>query len=251
MKAFLIATAALSLVATAPASAQLLGGGGLARNLGGNLGGGLGGGPGGMPSMPSMPHRAPDLGSRVGGVGQSTLGGNGTGSTSGSTKVDRHRGAVDADRSASGSLGGTVGQTLNTPNRSLDAGGSANGSGSGNADAHAQFVGTDAVRGAAGDARSTTRDAVADARSTGRDIVETTRDTANGARGFASNGVTTTRDAARASTANAVSATHNQVSIARNAARQLSLRRPAWISSRSRARPSARSAMSSPTATAV
>ncbi|HEY1124196.1 MAG TPA: PRC-barrel domain-containing protein [Sphingobium sp.] len=215
MKAILIATAALSLAATAPASAQLLGGGGsLGGNLGGNLGGTLGG-PGAIPSIPSFPDRTPDLGSRLGGVGQTTLGGHGSGGTSGSTKVDRKAGTVDADRSASGSLGGTVGQTLDTPNRSLSGGASGNGSGNANANGHAQLVGTDTVRGTVGDARSTARDTVFDARTTAS---STAHETTSAARGFARNGVTTTRDAAQASAANAISATRNQVAIARNAA---------------------------------
>ncbi|HXD01759.1 MAG TPA: hypothetical protein VN627_00485, partial [Novosphingobium sp.] len=78
MKALLIASTALIMIAT-PASAQLLGGG-----LGGSLGGGLTGGLGGT------------MGS-VGGMTNGTL--SGAASSSGTQSVDRHHGSVAVDRS--------------------------------------------------------------------------------------------------------------------------------------------------------
>lgn len=127
------AVAAIALVA-APASAQILGGGG---GLGGAIGGGLGGSIGGA-------------GQSIGDIGSRTTGSiERSGSTRIDRNVDRRSGRASADagtsQSASGSIvsdSGALGQTL-----SGSAGGSGSASGSGGVEA--QAIGTDAVRGVA------------------------------------------------------------------------------------------------------
>lgn len=137
MKTFFMVAAAFAIIAS-PASAQLLGGGGA-------LGGGLGGA----------------LGSPMSSIGSATRGTfDSAASTSGSQSVDRRSGRVRADRSASGSIGGTLESATDLPRRSLagSANGSASGSASGNADA--QLIGTDSVRGVTSRAAGTARDAL-------------------------------------------------------------------------------------------
>jgi hypothetical protein len=208
MKALLTTATAIAL-AVSPASAQLLGGGGLGGSLGGTLGGTLGGA-----------GSIGDTGSRLGGVTDGTL--RGRGETSGSQRVDRKSGTVSADRSVSGSLDGAVSQTLDTPRRSVSAGGSGNASGSAGAGGSAQLVGTDAPRDTIDSSRSTLRETAGSARSTVRSTADyagtTARGTVDGARSTAVNGVATARGATEASAANVVTATSNQLAIAGSAA---------------------------------
>ena len=165
--AFLIASTALALIAT-PASAQLLGGGGLGGSLGGSLGGGLGGSLGGT------------MGDTMGSVGSATRGtASGSASSSGSHKVDRRSGSVAAERSASGAIGGTVDQTLSTPAHTLNGSAAGNGSANAGAGGNAQLIGTDAVRHTAGSARSAVSGAAGGA-------LNATSGTASGASGAGS-----------------------------------------------------------------
>lgn len=227
MKAFLITAAAIAL-STSPVSAQLLGGGGPGGGIGGSLGGT--GSLGGMGSM---------SGGSLGGMGGGNLGGtfggagdrirnstngtlSGSGTTSGTQRIDRKSGTVAVDRTMSGAVGGAASQTFETPRRSIDMAGSGTASGSGTVAGNAQLVGTDAVRSTTSDARSNLRDTAAATRSTARSTVgETrgaTRSFANGARTTATNGVATTRAAVDASASNAVMAANNQLAIAGSAA---------------------------------
>ena len=151
-KAYLIAAASLGLLATAPAQAQLLGGGGLGGQLGGTLSGA------GTLSGPSGPLR--DLPTET--LRSSTRGsGRGSAATAGSQRVDRRQGSVAVDRSLEGNLDAAGAQIIDTPAGSGSAAGSANGRAAGSGNASAQLVGTDAVRDVAGRAVGRTRGAVA------------------------------------------------------------------------------------------
>jgi hypothetical protein len=98
MKIFLISSAALALtLVSAPASAQLLGGGGgLSGGLGGQIGGGLGSGLGsglGNPiSRPELPRLPDRVDRKMDGSGQGVL------STKGKRRVDTKSGDVSASR---------------------------------------------------------------------------------------------------------------------------------------------------------
>ena len=159
MKTLLISSAALALtLASAPVSAQILGGGGgLGGQLGGGLGGQLGGGLGSPISRPELPQLPTRIDRSIDTTHQGTL------TTKGSRHVDTKSGNVSASRSVDGSLANTLNTSGN--NATANANGSAQGSASGNA--NAQLIGTDAVR-------STTAQAVGAT----RDRVQMTRDTA-------------------------------------------------------------------------
>jgi hypothetical protein len=156
MKAFLIASAALALTVAHPASAQLLGSGSLGGSLGGALGGQPGGpigGPiGGMGSLGGTGGLTGTAG-RLGSATDGTL--TGSARSDGSQKVDHKSGTVSADRSASGSANGSLGQTLTGPERQASASASGGGSGSGGASGSATLLGTDDVREGVAGARST------------------------------------------------------------------------------------------------
>lgn len=169
MKTLLITSTAIMLFAT-PASAQLLGGGGLTGGLGGSLGGTLGGSMG-----------------QIGGMTGGTL--SGAARTSGSQHVDRKSGSVAADRSVGGTLGGTVGQTLDTPARSVTGSASADGSADAGVNGNAQLIGTDAVRGTVASTRSavdgTTRSAVGEVKAAANGTAKATGEMAAGGNGTA------------------------------------------------------------------
>lgn len=155
-KIFIITTALM--LTTAPAHAQLIGGG-LGGGLGGSLNGTIGGTLGGAGSVGST---ADSVRSSTGG----TL--RGAGSTHGSQGVNRKSGQVHADRSASANGGGGIAQTVATPTRMIDGSASGNVSGSGAASFDGQLLGTDAVRGTAQSARSTATGAASSAAQSAR-----------------------------------------------------------------------------------
>lgn len=174
MKTLFLATAAILALSGAPASAQILGGGGLGGGLRG--GGSLGG-----------------LGGTIGGGGSGTLGGTiervrepvttttrtttrADGNAKAKSHVDRRSGRVNAG-GAAGTHGST---TLDNESGPLSLGGSAAGSGSASGNATADLVGTDDVRGASGSASGTLRGAA-----------NTTRGLAGRARDHATNTVGT------------------------------------------------------------
>jgi hypothetical protein len=190
MKALLIASSALALIAT-PASAQLLGGG-LGGSLGGSLGGGLTGG----------------LGGTMGSIGSATSGTlDGAARTSGSHKVDRRSGTVSVDRTVNGTVGGAVDSTLDTPSRSVGGKASGNASGNANANGNAQLIGTDAVRGVAGSTRSTVGS-----------VAGSARGTLGGAAGAAGSTAGSASGSAQGSGSSAGSASSNHLAAAQSAA---------------------------------
>jgi len=157
-----LALAASAIAFSAPAGAQLLGGGG---GLGGNLGGTIGG----------------TLGNPTGPVG-GTIGSGGdlTGSGRSEAKVDRRSGRVqgkgNADTNGRGSAGGhadLLGQNI---------GSNTNGSGgaSGNGSLDAQLVGTDYVGDSARSAVGTARGTASTVTGTARGAVGSVRDQAGG-----------------------------------------------------------------------
>jgi len=143
IRTFLITSAAALSFIVAPASAQLLGGGGLGGSLGGGLSGGLNGTLDGATSS-------------VRGTTDGTL--SGTASTRGNQHVDRKSGSVSADRSVSGAAAGAVNQTLDTPARSVSSNASGNSSANAGANGNAQLIGTDAVRQNVASTRATVKD---------------------------------------------------------------------------------------------
>ena len=196
MNKILLATGALILAATAPASAQLLGGGGLGGSVGGGLGGGLGGG----------------IGSTMGSVRGTADGAlSGTASTSGSNRVDRRSGSVSANRSVDAAGSGTLGKTLSMPAGTVDGAGSGKASGSANASGNAQLIGTDGVR-----------DTVASTRSTVGSTADSTRSTVSSTAGSARTAVADragiVAGQASGSANGALSATGNQLALAKSAA---------------------------------
>lgn len=155
MRKIFIMTTALML-STAPAHAQLLGGG-LGGGLGGSIGGTLGG------TMGS----AGSVGSTMDSVRSSTSGTlRGAGSTSGSQTVNRKSGQVHADRNANATGGGDLSQTVGTPTRMIGGNASGNASGNGSGSLDAQLLGTDAVHGTAQSARGAASGAAQSARGT-------------------------------------------------------------------------------------
>ena len=139
MKNILSGTAILAIALVAsPASAQLLGGGGLTGSLGGQLGGVAGGATGGLTgnldSVTRSGRVATDNSTRA------------RGSVRGDRNVDLRRGRVSASGNATG--GSTLDSATRVGNRSGGANGTTSGSVGGGVDA--QLIGTDAVRDAAG-----------------------------------------------------------------------------------------------------
>ncbi len=167
MKMTFAISATIALLASVPASAQVLGGGG----LGGGLAGGLGGSLGGTLSGPM--DRA-----------SSTIGSASSGSVSGEKSIDRRSGRVKGSGSASG---GSV-TTLDSVAGPVAANGSKSASGSANGSADAQLLGTDAVRSIAGESIGTARNTLNGA----RDRVGTA---ASDAQGMASSGGSATGNA--------------------------------------------------------
>lgn len=159
MKNIMCGAVSLAALTAVPAQAQLLGGGGLGGMIGGGIGGTLGGTLGGS-----------DLTGSVGRVGSSLSGAaGGAGSVTTSHSVDRRKGKASASGSASGSLGAAAGDTA----------AALTGSAAGNADA--QLVGTDAVRSAAGTARSTVGQAVANVQTAASSAAAAANGSASGA----------------------------------------------------------------------
>ncbi len=153
---------ALAFAISAPASAQLLGGGG-------GLGGGLGG----------------DL---TGSIQRTTgsMTGRSTGSIQGEKQVDRKSGRVRGSGSAQGSSNGSItgGSTVLDRSVTGDASGGANASKSGSVDA--QLIGTDTVRGLSHDSVGRARGAVDTMRGTAALATGSARSTAGNAAGTAS-----------------------------------------------------------------
>ena len=149
MKNFLSGTAILAVaLVAAPASAQLLGGGGLGGQLGGATGMLTGAGNGSLNGM-------------TGPVST-----DGVANTRGAGRLDRsvdtRRGRVSASADASG--GGAVDHATRVGDHSASANGSASGALGGGVDA--RLVGTDAVRDAAGRAANTAGNVAGRARDT-------------------------------------------------------------------------------------
>lgn len=177
MHKFIIISAAL-LATTAPAHAQLLGGG-LGGGIGGSIGGTLGGGIG-------------TIGSPMDSVGSATGGTlRGAAETTGSQSVNRKSGQVHASRSAQASGAGSLGQTVSTPDRTIDGAISGGGSAGGSGSADAQLIGTDAARGVVGSARSTAGAARGTASGLASGAVQAGRGTASAAGSIAGNAAAT------------------------------------------------------------
>ncbi len=168
MKSILIAGSALALIA-APASAQILGGGGLGGVLGGSSS------VGGLPSLPSTSNFPNDpIGGAFGAAGS------GSASGTGSAHVDRHRGHVDASGNGNGNGDGSLNGVLNAPAGSANGNGRASGSASGGGSASADLIGADQLR-------STAQGAFAQARSTGQQARGSTSGLVDGAGGISGN----------------------------------------------------------------
>ena len=148
MKLALELAAGCAILIAAPASAQVLGGGG---GIGGSLGGAGG-----------------QLGGTIGNVNQSTRG---TADGAAGADVDRRSGRARARAGGNGAIGSHTGTRIGQLNRSAGA--------SANADIGAQAVGTDAVRGTVGYARNTTRGTIDSARGTTRGTVGSASANAN------------------------------------------------------------------------
>ncbi|MDB5715870.1 MAG: hypothetical protein JWO15_3267 [Sphingomonadales bacterium] len=156
MTKFLIGAAALALLSANPASAQLLGGGGLGGSMGGGgmLGGGMGGAGGMLGGAGSL---GGTFGSGIGRMPDTVT--DTTGRTSNSARADksvnRRTGHVSA--TGNGSTDSALANTNSVAGRSVGGSGAASASGSGALDA--QLIGTDTVRSvgnmAAGKADST------------------------------------------------------------------------------------------------
>jgi len=164
MKKIVLTAAALSLLA-APAQAQLLGG------SGGTIGGTLGG-----QSLPpsgigdTLQRSTDGFGSTARGSADAVA------RTEGSQSVDRRSGNVQAQRSADAGIVGNIANITEMPGGSVAGTASQSAQASGQGEAQAQLVGTDAIRGVAGEA------------------VGDVRDTADSARGFASAAASEARD---------------------------------------------------------
>lgn len=140
---FLTSAFLFSAAVATSAPAQLLGGGG----LGGSLGGALGGSGGVTGSLGTIGRSTDTVTSTTNG----TL--RGSARAEGSKSVDRKSGKASASGSAAAAGEGALSQTLNTPNRSVDAAGSGGASASKSGSLDAQLIGTDHVRSIAGTAR--------------------------------------------------------------------------------------------------
>ncbi len=176
MKKLLFAVSALAL-ASAPAHAQLLGGGG---GLGGMVNGTIGsagsiGGIGGFDTVGSVTDTV-----------SSTTGGalDGSAATSGGQNVDHRSGRVEANRSANANASANLGQVLNTPIAPVGASGSGSGSAEGNGNANAQLIGTDTVGGIAGQGVSQVQGTAQTAQSTAGGLVGQASSTPGAATGL-------------------------------------------------------------------
>lgn len=161
MRSMIAFTTAL-LLSAAPASAQILGGGGggLGGMLGGSLNGSIGGTLGG----------AGGVGGTLDSVRSGTSGTlRGAGSSTGSQSVDRKAGRVKADRSASANGSGDATQSLTGPASALTGNASASGNASAGGSLDAQLLGTDAVRGTAEGVKSSASQAQGNATQETRD----------------------------------------------------------------------------------
>lgn len=167
MKIILLASAAI-LMTSAPAHAQLLGGGGLGGSLGGTLSGA---------GSLNLPTRSVETVTRSTGAVR--------GATEGSQSVDRKSGHVAADRKASAEGSRSVDKSLTAPLGSLSGSASGSGQASGTASGQAQLVGTDAVRGLAGSAIGTARGATSVTVSTAGSAVSSVQGLAGSAGGSA------------------------------------------------------------------
>lgn len=155
------ATLAIAIAAT-PASAQLLGGGGLGGSLGGGLGGAIGGTLGGATgSLGGAGHG--DLGGMIDRMPVDTDAATSARSSSRTHKsVDTRKGKVSVSNESSADAAASDTSLLG--NRSLTGSGSASGSAGSGIDA--QLIGTNAVRNTASRATGATRNAVDGARNT-------------------------------------------------------------------------------------
>ena len=150
MKNLLIAATALTLI-SAPAHAQLLGGGGVGGALGGTLGGA------GSIGTP--------LRSSVDSIRSTTrTATNATGSTEGSQSVDRRSGSVKADRRANGGIATGTSQLLSSPITPVGADATGSGNASANGNGQAQLIGTDGASALVQNGTSQLRGAASSAR---------------------------------------------------------------------------------------
>lgn len=205
-------------LASVPAHAQLLGGGG---GLGGAVGGGLGGAIGGAGSMGGMGGMGSmgTIGSATSQVETTTrTAASASGNTTGSQHVNARSGKVEANRSVTGNGAAnlTSSALANTPAtgaRSVDGALSASGSATGSGSANAQLIGTDQVangaraaamraNGAVGEARSAASGAVSRANMAATNAAARGRETAANVAGRA-NGLSA---AAQGSAQNSLSA---------------------------------------------
>lgn len=193
------ASALLAIAVAAPASAQILGGGG---GLGGGLGGTLGG-LGGRMGGPGMLGSSFDRSSR-----DLPIAGDATGSLRGSTRsersVDTRKGHVKASNDSS--LDSTLANSARVGDSAISGTGSGNASGSGSADA--QLIGTDAVRSTAGKAVHGTRSTASAVRGSATATATNLRETSSGAVGATRTFAETTLSRARNAGEVAASATH-------------------------------------------
>lgn len=159
MKMLFLATAAALAFSAAPASAQLLGGGG---GLGGTIGGGgsLGGLGGTLDRSPSgIIERAREP---VTTTTRSTT--RADGNARADSNVDRRSGRVTATGGADGGGSGTLDSAAGALGTTGSGTASGSGSGSAGGSANADLIGTDDVRSVAGSAASTARGAVGNTR---------------------------------------------------------------------------------------
>lgn len=141
-------------LAAAPASAQILGGGGgLGGGIGGSLGGNIGGS--GMGTLGSMidgsTRRLPTTSETTGNL---------RGASHSEKSVDARKGRVKASNESA--LDASMADSARIGDRVIGGNGSASGRASGGADA--QLIGTDAIRDAARNATGRARDTVSSAR---------------------------------------------------------------------------------------
>jgi len=163
MKKIYEATALAALLASGPASAQILGG-----SLGGGLGGALGGSLGDPISAPI--ERA------TGAIGSTN---SGHGSVSGEKAIDARGGHAKA----SGSANGSVADTVNGAVGPMTAGSTHQSSGSASVGEEASFTGTDAIRATGSGVVGAAGDAAGSLQSPTSDMLGAARGLANGATG--------------------------------------------------------------------
>jgi len=200
MKTLLIAASAITLLAD-PAQAQLIGGsGGLGGGLGGTIGGTLGGG--------TIGSGLPDVGPTVDRVRSSTRGMvDGTASTSGDQTLDRRSGRVDANRSVDANGSASIGQVVGSSIAPVSGSASGSSSASGQSSASAQLIGTDAVRGIAGEGVSQARGAAAAGQSLAGSAAGQAQGAANGATGSLAGSASGSGSAAGNATSNIAGST--------------------------------------------